>query len=93
MPHHAVRCARVMFWLTGQAVNPTRPRTVASAPQGFLTSVLQGYSRSNMIPVDQRLSDKQMTDGLGMFGVCGWFTMQAATMFNVLLCKLQWEIL
>ncbi|CAK9099813.1 Dynein axonemal heavy chain 6 (Axonemal beta dynein heavy chain 6) (Ciliary dynein heavy chain 6) [Durusdinium trenchii] len=61
--------------------------------EGFLTSVLQGYSRSNMIPVDQRLSDKQMTDGLGMFGVCGWFTMQAATMFNVLLCKLQWEIL
>eukprot|EP00913_Durusdinium_trenchii_P035916 g33606.t1 len=38
------------------------PRTVASAPQGFLTSVLQGYSRSNMIPVDQLSFEFVMQD-------------------------------
>jgi len=31
-------------------------------PQGFLTSVLQGYSRSNVIPVDQLSFEFQMED-------------------------------
>eukprot|EP00929_Paragymnodinium_shiwhaense_P038457 TRINITY_DN20312_c0_g1_i2.p1 TRINITY_DN20312_c0_g1~~TRINITY_DN20312_c0_g1_i2.p1 ORF type:complete len:524 (-),score=96.21 TRINITY_DN20312_c0_g1_i2:446-2017(-) len=31
-------------------------------PQGFLTSVLQGYSRGNMIPVDQLSFEFQMED-------------------------------